>query len=790
MYRLGLRLTLRSGKEALTRLVVTMAAVAAGVTILLAVLADFHAFEYTNNQPRWQATQGTTITGGSSYSYSTTGPDANSELWNFSESVFQGRTIDQLDVAALGPNAPLPPGISKLPAAGQYYASPALAALIASTPRDQLGDRFPGTQVGVVGDRALTGPDSLVVYVGYSPAQLATRPSTMQVRTLDVGAQTSVWTNYFRYAFAIGAVAFVLPILTLIGMATRLAATRREERYASLRLVGATNRQIAVISSVDAVVSALAGTLLGMLLFLALRPLLADMALFGTKYFSYAVTPTAVQYLALLVGVPLASAIASLLSLRRVRISPLGVTRRQTPPSPRFYRALPLLLGIALFVYGVVSTTTQNIGVGVYPGLLLTLFGLVIAGPWLTSVTARLLARRTGAPAQLLAARRLADTPRAAFRAVSGLVLAVFLGSMLGGLMPTINSTTATPSASALSNVLLDTFMYSPVCGNDVNCTGGSSQKNATSTAGLLGLDPATGGALVQQLDAFRGVVVVPYYSMSQDALGPAAQQGGGGSKGGGGSAPPPAPGADHSHYYDSIVSCAALDQLPALGVCGAGKSMIAADTSGLTSDNPRDSTQPIATTADPAVTADVSSLYLRGVLIKVDSATTLEQVRTFLVTHTPLSQSGQAPRTFGEAVQAREQVGGIVQRMMNIAVVLTLLVAGCSLAVAAGGSLVERRRPFTLLRLTGTPTRVLYKVILLEAVLPLAAATVLAVGTGYGLAVIAAMKVAPAGTPVPTPSGSYYLTMGLGLLIALALISGTLPFLSRITRSDSARFE
>jgi ABC-type lipoprotein release transport system permease subunit len=783
MYRLGLRLTLRSGKEALTRLLVTMAAVAAGVTILLAVLADFHAFEFTNSQPRWQATQGTTITGVSSYSYSASGPDANSELWNFTETIFRGRTIDQLDVAALGPNAPLPPGISKLPGSGQYYASPALAALTASTPGGELGDRFPGVQVGTVGDKALASPDSLVVYVGYSPAQLAVRPSTIQVARISVGTQTSVWTNYFRYAFAVGAVAFVLPILILIGMATRLAATRREERYAALRLVGATNRQIAIISSVDASVSALAGTLLGMLLFVLLRPLLADLALFGTKYFSYAVTPTALGYLALLVAVPLASAIASLISLRRVRISPLGVSRRQTPPAPRVVRIIPLLLGIALFIYGVVSTTTQEIGVGVYPGLLLTLVGIVIAGPWLTSVTARLLARRTGSAAPLLAARRLADTPRAAFRAVSGLVLAVFLGSMLGGLMPTVNNTTATPSATALSNVLLDTFTYSPVCGNDVNCTGGSPNKNANSATGLLGLAPSTGAALVQQLEAIHGTVVVPYYSLSQDAVSAPAQ----GSKAGGGAPPPP---NERGPHYDSVVSCAALAQLPALGSCAPGLTAIKADTSNLNSDNPRDAAQAIAATQDPAVTADLSGLYLRGVLVKVDNATTLELVRTFLVTHTPLSQSGQAPRTFGESVQAREQVGGIVQRMMNIAVVLTLLVAGCSLAVAAGGSLVERKRPFSLLRLTGTPTRVLYRVMLLEALLPLAAATILAVATGYGLAVIAAMKISPAGTPVPTPSGSYYLTMGLGLLAALALISGTLPFLSRITRSDNARFE
>ena len=131
-----------------------------------------------------------------------------------------------------------------------------------------------------------------------------------------------------------------------------------------------------------------------------------------------------------------------------------------------------------------------------------------------------------------------------------------------------------------------------------------------------------------------------------------------------------------------------------------------------------------------------------------------------------------------------------IVQRVLNIAVVLTLLVAGCSLAVAAGGSLVERRRPFSLLRLSGTPTRVLYKVVLLETLLPLAAATVLAIVTGYGMAVAAAVKVAPAGTAVPTPSSSYYLTMGLGLLAALAMIGGTLPFLGRITRTDNARFE
>ena len=55
--------------------------------------------------------------------------------------------------------------------------------------------------------------------------------------------------------------------------------------------------------------------------------------------------------------------------------------------------------------------------------------GLVIAGPWLTMVAARVLARASGGRPDLLAARRLADDPRAGFRAVSGLVLALFVTS-------------------------------------------------------------------------------------------------------------------------------------------------------------------------------------------------------------------------------------------------------------------------------------------------------------------------------------------------------------------------
>jgi len=50
MLRLAWHFSVRSGREAITRLLVTASAAGLGVVILLCVLADFHAFEVTSNR--------------------------------------------------------------------------------------------------------------------------------------------------------------------------------------------------------------------------------------------------------------------------------------------------------------------------------------------------------------------------------------------------------------------------------------------------------------------------------------------------------------------------------------------------------------------------------------------------------------------------------------------------------------------------------------------------------------------------------------------------------------------
>ena len=730
MFRLGLQLTLRSGREALVRLLVTAAAVAVGVALLFGVLAEFHAFQANANQPCWSCTQGAAVPG--------TLP-AHGELWNNSVDFYQGQTISRLDVAALGPNAPVPPGITKLPPAGDYYASPALAALLKTVPADQFGARFPGKLIGTIGQAGLTGAGDLAIYIGHTPAQVSKIPGTQWVTSINSAPGQEVFSPFFRYAFGVGVLAVVFPMLVLISTATRLAADRREERFAALRLVGGTPGDIRIVATVEAVLSAFLGAVLGTVIFLLVRPALAGAALVGTQYFESDLTPTVAGYAAMLIGVPIAAAVAALVSLRRVQISPLGVTRRATPKPPTFWRLIALVIGVGVFGYGLSKTTRNSIGAPAYPGLLLTMIGLVIAGPWLTAWAARLFGRLASGSSALLAARRLADNPKGAFRAVTGLTLAVFLGTMVGLLVPAVNATEATPTAGALSNILI----------------------------GQAGLPAAAGQHLISGISAIPGATVYPLYDLS--------------------------PGGEPKMV---AVSCADMRAIGGLGRCAPGTRVVQVQDDSIFDDNPVYGDKPIVSATSPAYTGNLTTLPLQTVLVSVNSPATLERVRTYLAVNAPPQVGGDSrnsptpPRTFGETLQIRTARATTFEKILYAAVALTLIVAGCSLAVSVGGGLVDRKRPFTLLRVSGTQVSVLSRVVLFEAAVPLVTAAVVAAAIAYGTSLLAFLRLAPAGTATPQLGRDYYTIMGIGLVVAFGVITLTLPLLRRMTAPSTVRFE
>ena len=137
MIGLGLRLVLSGGREALIRLVVLAAAVGLGVGLLLTAVAATNAVTTWNNSHAWLWTGTASVPAGPA----TAG--IAPLWWHPSGDTFDGQQIDRFDVAATGASSPVPPGITHDPGPGQYYASPALAALLRSTPANQLADRYP-----------------------------------------------------------------------------------------------------------------------------------------------------------------------------------------------------------------------------------------------------------------------------------------------------------------------------------------------------------------------------------------------------------------------------------------------------------------------------------------------------------------------------------------------------------------------------------------------------------------------------------------------------------------------
>ncbi|WP_238433998.1 FtsX-like permease family protein [Micromonospora tarensis] len=261
MIAFGLRLAVAGGREALTRLVVIAAAVAVGSGLLLTTLAGVNA---VNAQlTRYAAVYPNASTAGS----------ADPLWWSTRDDYFHGQQIVRIDVAGTGPDAPTPAGVPSTPGPGEFYASPALRELLAAHPADQLADRYPGRDLGTVGPAGLPSPDTLLAIVGGTPDAVRALPHARQVSNVgDTPALPEATVDLILGVIAGG---LLFPVLIFIGTATRLSAARREQRFAAMRLVGATPRQIATVAAVEAAAAAVAGTAVGFGLFYAFRSPLA-----------------------------------------------------------------------------------------------------------------------------------------------------------------------------------------------------------------------------------------------------------------------------------------------------------------------------------------------------------------------------------------------------------------------------------------------------------------------------------------------------------------------------------
>lgn len=725
MISLGLRLAVAGGREAITRLVVLAAAVAIGVGMLLAAVAGINAVGTQNLRYSWL---------NSAVTSAATGPEAKDPaLWSVREDYFHGHPIARVDVAISGPDGPVPPGMTVLPPPGEYWVSPALDRLLRENPADQLRDRFAGRQAGLIGDAALPSPESLIVVIGGTREEVGRLAGATEItRYVSIspdkcqGCGIGLGSNGIILTLSVVAVALLFPLLIFIGTATRLSAARRERRFAAMRLVGATPRQITGFAVVESTLAALTGAVAGFGVFFAVRAGLARIPFTGEPFFGADLALTAADVLVVLLGVPVAAALAARIALRRVRISPLGVTRRVTPKPPRVWRVIPLLAGLGELGYlvGNRPETTNGQLIGYLSGILIVMIGLMIAGPWLTMSGSRLLARQARRPATLIAGRRLADDPRAGFRAVSGLMLALFVTSTATGVITAIVAErgggergTAGHDFVSISTIPQD--------------RAGVPASSVTVPGHLIRLNPGREG-------------------------------------------------------FSGLISCAELATIPGGGSCPAG-----AEVAEVTPDlvGPSDLTVTATGARWPAAglsAAELAGLDVANVLVATDgSAAAIERARTILNKAFPYGRSAATEADFrGDFTRQLAQF----QRLADVVIIASLVIAGCSLAVSVTGGLTERQRPFAMLRLTGVRLAELRRVVVLETAVPLIVVSLVAVGVGL-LAAHLFLR-SQMRYDLRSPGPAYYLIVITGLIASVAVIASTMPLLKRMTGPQAARSE
>jgi hypothetical protein len=504
-----------------------------------------------------------------------------------------------------------------------------------------------------------------------------------------------------------------------------------------------------VISAVEASLSALAGVAGGFGLYLLLHPLLLALPSFtGEPFAPGDLSLRLADILVVAIGVPVAAAVAARVALRRVQISPLGVTRRVTPPAPRAWRLILLLAGLAELAYFAAAGPPKDINDQIlvyFLGFLLTMTGVVIAGPWLTMVGSRILARCTSRPAVLIAGRRMGDNPRAAFRSISGLVLALFVTSAAIGITTTILADQGAPSGRAgVNDVLADSFI--------VNATASGQPITAVATVP---------GSVVARLRSIPGTGAVAVIHTDPGAATSPRQ---------------------NQNDEPGLVSCAQLARIPAVGRCWAGAAVAAiAVYLGETGTGASEAPVWPAASVSPQRLARIP---VETVLVGTNgSLAAIERARTALEAAFPYLGP---PATLGGT--PAQSAYGELQRLSEVVIVASLVIAGCSLAVSVTGGLTERKRPFSLLRLAGAPLGTLRRVVALESAVPLMVIALLSAGAGFlasGLFLQSELS-----ESLRPPGIGYYVIVLAGLAASLGVIAATFPLLARITGPEVARNE
>jgi predicted lysophospholipase L1 biosynthesis ABC-type transport system permease subunit len=398
---LGIQVALASRTTRL-RSVLTAGGVALGVAVLALAASVPHA--YSARKAREHAS--TPVLGGT-----------HGRLRLLTETTsFRGVTIGENAVQITGSRAqgavPLPPGVTQLPGPGQMVVSPEVRTLLRGPGGEELRRRLGARVVGTVGNAGLSAPHDAVIYRGTTELAALGEPTVIRFGSRGESGPTPVLITLLVIMVV---VALLLPVGVFVATAARFGAEERDRRLAAMRLVGADKAATARVAVGESLFGAVAGLVIGAVLFAAVFP--SD------------VLPSLPLAVLVALLVPLSAVAATLISIRRVAIEPLGVTRRGAETRRRLgWRLVAPVLGFALLAPLLGSSGRARLnGVGgqaeATVGVVLVLVGVTALLPWVVEAVVR---RAPDGPLPwLLAIRRLRGDEGTTGRVVGAIGLAV-----------------------------------------------------------------------------------------------------------------------------------------------------------------------------------------------------------------------------------------------------------------------------------------------------------------------------------------------------------------------------
>jgi putative ABC transport system permease protein len=310
----------RSGKHSRNRLALTAVAIALGVVMMLIFVAGVNALMNRTERSNWRLNFfNNQVT---SRPVDGVAPLKVALALGGNLNKYQDTRINVVSMYATGVSSPQLPNMPT-PQPGEYYVSRGLEKILKQRPHDNIGQRFEYKKIGMIPDAYVVSPDSLDVVRGMSSTE-ADNLRVSSIYRFNTASGVSPYSGMTAIVLFIGAAILFVPIIIFLTIATQLGSVQREQRYAALRLISATKRQVTQILLFESLAAAAIGIGVGTAAFLAILPLMSNFFFDGMRFWASDLSVSITQYIAIVTAVLLLCAAANWWGMRADRFAANG----------------------------------------------------------------------------------------------------------------------------------------------------------------------------------------------------------------------------------------------------------------------------------------------------------------------------------------------------------------------------------------------------------------------------------------------------------------------------------